>query len=86
VTPLGKVWGYLEQPQTSHSQTAQVQDSPSQPLHSQTSLNEAADASGIFAAQQVLRATAGAAAARTHPQLPHSHSSHEQKSPLQFGH
>lgn len=85
-TPLAEVEHYLVQPQTLHSQTAQVQNSPSQPLHWQASLADVAAVTLSFATQQDLASeTAGAVAARTHPQLPHSQTSQVQNSPLQFG-
>ena len=82
-------WHYLPQEQFSHSQTSQVQISPSQPGHEQAvEASSLVDSHLAFEQQDVSQhaVDVSALAASRHPQLPHLHTSQVQNSPLQSGH
>lgn len=85
------VSGYSAQAQATHSHTSQVQVSPLQFGHAQTSQPQLAACVVTFVvvtAQQVLeiKVVVSVATACWHPQLPHWQTSQVQNSPLQSGH
>ncbi len=80
---------YFPQAQLSHSQTSQVQISPSQPGHEQTvEASSPVDSHSAFEQHDVSQHPLDVSAftALLHPQLPHLQTSQVQNSPLQSGH
>lgn len=75
----------MPQPQASHSQLSQVQNSPWQSGHAQPTQAQPSDALAVFPAQHERTACFGADVAARQAQFLHSHFSHVQNSPLQSG-